>query len=147
MPVSSKKGAGLLQPGAGIAVALPGVIRSFRAFAAYVGDSCLQGVDKFLDRRVRRGLQLILAQPAASAAKQAIRTTPVVVVKAALQVAIGEIDLAIDKPSRVREQRRGIPGNRAGRSASRGYHESSGIGLSGSLDRTLTGGLSGLLPT
>jgi hypothetical protein len=69
----------------------------------------LQGVYEVGERGVRRGLQPILVEPAAGAAKATICAAAVVRLEAALKVSVGKIDLTIDKPSRIVEQGRDIP--------------------------------------
>jgi len=109
MAVGSEYRAGFVQPFAGVAVAVPGVVSCVRTLPAHVAYGSLQGVYEVGERGVRRGLQPILVEPAAGAAKATICAAAVVRLEAALKVAVGKIDLTIDKPSRIVEQGRDIP--------------------------------------
>jgi len=81
MAVSSEECAGFVQPGAGIAVAVPGVVRLLRAFPAHIGHGCPQGSDEVRERAVRCRLRPILVKPTACAAKMAIHASAIVGVK------------------------------------------------------------------
>ena len=147
MAVGSEECAGFVQPFAGVAVAVPGVVGGVRTLPAHVTYGCLQGLYEVGKRGVRPGFQAIQTKPSAGAAKVTICTAGVVRLEAALQVAVGKIDLAIDKPARVVEQRRDIPRNGPHLPASQCGHECSRISVSGSLDSAFAEGLFGVLRT
>lgn len=147
MAVGSEECAGFAQPFAGVAVAVPGVVGAVRILPAHVAYGRSQGVYEVGEWGLRRGLQPILVEPAAGAAKATIFAAAVVEREAALKVAVGKIDLAIDKPARIVEQGRDIPRNGPHLPASQCGHECSRISLPGSLDRAFAGGLFGVLRT
>jgi len=147
MAVGSEERAGFVQPFAGVAVAVPGVVGSVRTLPAHVAYSSLQGIYEVGKRGVGRGLQPILVEPAAGAAKATIFAAAVVRLEAALKVAVGKIDLTIDKPARIVEQGRDIPRNSAHLSARQCGHECPRISLSGRLVRAFAGGVFGVLRT
>ena len=109
MSVRPEKSGGLLQPKAGVAVAQPRMVRHSLGIPAQIVHSGLQGVDEVGEWGVRRGFARVLAQPAAGAAKAAIYAAVVCRFESTLQMAVGEIHLAVDEPARIRQQRRCIP--------------------------------------
>lgn len=147
MAVGSEECAGFAQPFASVAVAVPGVVGGVRTLAAHVTYGSLQGAYEVRERGIRCGLQPILVEPAAGAAKATICAAAVVRFEAALQVAVGKVDLAIDKPARIVEQGRDIPGNGPHLPARQSSHECSRINQSGRLGRALAGRLCGVLRT
>ena len=109
MSVRSEKSTGFLQPYARIAVTVPGVVCGVSAVLADVADRGLQGIDEFGERSAGSRFGPIPMQPAAGAAEVASCAYSVVRIEVALQVAVGEIDLAFDKPAGIGEQGRSVP--------------------------------------
>jgi hypothetical protein len=122
MSMGSQKCSGLPQPIAGIAVALPGVIRYFPVVPSQVGHGCFQGIKKIREWGVEHWLTPIQPQPATSLAKLAVRAARIPGVKAPLQMAAAKVDLAFYAPAGIFEQHCDITGNRPRLSSTQRIH-------------------------
>ena len=109
MAVGSEECVGFVQPFAGVAVTVPVMVGGVGTLPVHIGYGRLQGAQEVRERGVRCWLPTIPVEPAAGAAKATICAAAVVRLEAALKVAVGKIDLTIDKPSRIVEQGRDIP--------------------------------------
>ena len=147
MSVRSEKSTGFVQPFARIAVTVPGVVRGVGAVLADVVDRGLQCMDKLRKRGARPWFGPVLVQPAAGAAKVAVCANAVVRIEAALEVAVREIDLALDKPARIGEQGRGVPRYGSCLVARQCCHEYPQMRPTVSLGLAFGKELSGVLPT
>jgi hypothetical protein len=111
--VSSQKSHGFVQPVTGIALAVVRVRRFALARRPQVVDRCIQCLQQLIQGQVGQWRYLIGVQPATGFAKVAGQTLAVVCIEATAEVAIREIDFALDNPAWVIEQRNDVSGNRA----------------------------------
>ena len=122
MAVGSEECVGFVQPFAGVAVTVPVMVGGVGTLPVHIGYGRLQGSQEVRERGVRCWLPTIPVEPAAGAAKATNFAAAVVLLEAALQVAVGEVDLALDKPARIVEQGRNVPRNRSYLPASQSGH-------------------------
>lgn len=147
MAVGSEECVGFVQPFAGVAVTVPVMVGGVGTLPAHIGHGRLQSTHEVRERGVRCWLPAIQVEPAAGAAKATICAAAVVLVEAALQVAVGEVDLALDKPARIGEQGRGVPRYGSCLVARQCCHEYPQMRPTVSLGLAFGKELSGVLPT
>jgi len=94
--VGAQEICGLVQPGAGITIAVPVMSGGASSVATNVGDRGLQSVQEVRKRRVERGLGAIFVQPIAGLAEVAVATSFVVDIEIPTEMTVREIDFAFD---------------------------------------------------
>ena len=123
--VDAQEVRGVVQPGAGVTIAVPVVLWRTASIAANIVDGCLQGVQEIRQGGVERWLASIRIQPAAGFAKVTAAATLILVVEISSEMAIGEINLAFDQPARVLEQGHDVSSDRSRAGARQSRHRQS----------------------
>ena len=123
--VGAQEVRGVVQPGAGVTIAVPVVLWRTASIAANIVDGCLQGVQEIRQGGVERWLASIRIQPAAGFAKVTAAATLILVVEISSEMAIGEINLAFDQPARVLEQGHDVSSDRSCAGARQSGHRQS----------------------
>lgn len=103
MAVSSQEVGGFMQPYAGVAITVSIMLWHAWSIVANVGDRGIQGVQEVRQGRVERRFAAIEVQPVAGLAEMTMAATFIPGLEIAPQVAVREIDLALDQPARVLE--------------------------------------------
>ena len=101
--VSAQEVGRLLQPGAGVAIAVPVMLRRVPCVVANVRSGSLQGMQQFRKRRIEHGFAPIRIQPVAGFAELTIVALLVAVVEDCAVPTIREINVTLDQPARVLE--------------------------------------------
>jgi len=103
MAVSSQEVGGFLQPCAGVAITVSIMLWHAWGIVANVGDRGTQGVQQVREGRVERRFAPVEVEPVAGLAEMTIAATFIPGLEIAREVAVREIDLALDQPARVLE--------------------------------------------
>lgn len=125
MAMGAQEVRGLVQPGAGVAIAVAVVSWGASSVTTNVFNRGLQGEQKIRKGRAQGGFATIGIQPVAGFAEVTVAASLVFGVETPAEMTVSEIDLAFDQPARILEQRHDVSGDRprAGTRQS-GHHQS-----------------------
>jgi len=112
MAVGAQEVRGLVQPGAGVAIAVPVVTWGASSVTANEFNRGLQGEQKVRKGRAQCGFATIGIQPVAGFAVVTVAASLVLGIETPAEMTASKINLAFDQPARILEQRYDISGDR-----------------------------------
>ena len=112
MAVGAQEVRGLVQPGAGVAIAVPVVTWGASSVTADVFNRGLQGAQKVRKGRAQCGLATIGIQPVTGFAEVTVAASLIFGIETPAEMTVSEIDLAFDQQARIFEQRHDVSGDR-----------------------------------